>query len=254
MRTFCQKFGVSENLTFDGSKEQGQRKTEFMKQIRKNAIDFQIIEPDRHKQNPCKGVIREVRCKWFRTMICNRAPRRLWEYGMRWVCKTMQRTSTQAGGLAGCTPIELVTGKTMDISEYHDFVFYDRVWYHENAGLGERLHGIWLGVSYRIGSLMSYYILTQTGSVISRNTVQRVTNLEVQIYDHKALFAEYDSEIRRRFKEDDFQVEGDRPNLEDLAEFMEFDEDFQEYFNKIVSYDKIKEADATFTSELFDDK
>ena len=39
--------------------------------------------------------------------------------------------------------------------------------------------------------------------------------MEVQIDDHKALFAEYDSEIRRRFKEDDFQVEGDKPNPED---------------------------------------
>ena len=100
---------------------------------------------------------------------------------------------------------------------------------------------------------MSYYILTQTGSVISRTTVQRVTNLEVQIDDHKALFAEYDSEIRRRFKEDDFQVEGDKPNPEDWAEFMEFDEDFQEEFNKIVSENNIKEADANFTPEVFDD-
>ena len=89
----------------------------------------------------------------------------------------MQRTSTQAGGLAGCTPIESVTGETVDISEYLDFVFYERVWYHENVGLGERLHDIWLGVSHRIGRLMSYYILTQKGSVISRNTVQRVTNM-----------------------------------------------------------------------------
>ena len=89
----------------------------------------------------------------------------------------MQLTSTQAGGLDGCTPIELVTGENVEISEYQDFGFYDQVWYHENSGLGERLHGRWLGVSHRIGSLMSYYILTQTGSVISRTTVQRVTKL-----------------------------------------------------------------------------
>ena len=34
---------------------------------------------------------------------------------------------------------------------------------------------------------------------------------------------------------------------------MEFDEDFQEEFNKIVSDDNIKEADATFTQEVFYD-
>ena len=101
----------------------------------------------------------------------------------------MQRISNQSGGLDGCTLIESVTGKTVDILGYLDFGFYDQVWYHENAGLGERLYGRWLGVYHRIERLMSYYILTQTGSVISRTTVQRVTNLEVQIYDHKALFA-----------------------------------------------------------------
>ena len=139
-----------------------------------------------------------------------------------------------------------MTGETVDISEYLDFGFYDRVWYHENVGLGERLHGIWLGVSHRIRSLMSYDILTQTGSVISRTTVQIVTNLELQIDDHKALFAEYDSKICRHSKDNDFQVERDTPDPEDWAEFMEFDEDFQEEFNKIVSDNNIKEADATF--------
>ena len=75
LRTFFQEFGVPDKLTFDVSKDQGQRKTEFIKQIRKNDIDFHVIEPDRHNQNPCEGVIREVRRKWFRTMIRNRVPR-----------------------------------------------------------------------------------------------------------------------------------------------------------------------------------
>ena len=34
---------------------------------------------------------------------------------------------------------------------------------------------------------------------------------------------------------------------------MEFDEDFQEEFSNIVSYDDIKEADDEFTPEVFDD-
>ena len=73
---------------------------------------------------------------------------------MKWLCETIQRTSTKAGGLAGCTLIELVTGEILDILEYLDFGFYDRVWYHDNSGLGEQLHGRWLEVSHRIGSLM----------------------------------------------------------------------------------------------------
>ena len=60
LHTFCQEFGVLDKLTFDVSKEQGQIKTEFTKKIRKNDIYFHVIEPDRHNQNTCKGVIREV--------------------------------------------------------------------------------------------------------------------------------------------------------------------------------------------------
>ena len=97
---------------------------------------------------------------------------------MRLVCEVMQSTHARANRLDGCVPIEEVTGETTDIPEYLDFGFYDRVWYHANAGLGERLHGRWLGVAHCIGSLMLYWILTQTGSVISSTTVQRVTSLE----------------------------------------------------------------------------
>ena len=68
-------------------------------------------------------------------MIQGLAPRKFWDYGMRWVCKVMQRTSAQEGGLGGRTLIESVTGKTVDISKYLDFGFYDQVWYHENAGI-----------------------------------------------------------------------------------------------------------------------
>jgi hypothetical protein len=34
-------------------------------------------------------------------------------------------------------PLEQVTGETVDIAEYLDFGFYDRISYKENTGLGE---------------------------------------------------------------------------------------------------------------------
>ena len=90
----------------------------------------------------------------------------------------MSLTHSNAGSINGVIPLEQVTGETPDISEYLDFGLYDKVWYKENAGLGELLPGRWLGVSSTTGRLMCYHVLTQTVSVISRSTVQRVTNLE----------------------------------------------------------------------------
>ena len=109
----------------------------------------------------------------------------------------MQFTSTKAGGLKGRCLIEPVSGETADISEYLDFGFYNCCWYHDNAGLSQPLLGRWLGVSHRVGSGMSYWLLTKTGLVISRTTVQRVTKLERQTSDVKTECDEFDAEISR---------------------------------------------------------
>jgi hypothetical protein len=45
------------------------KKTEFMKNIRKYAIDYKITEPDQPNHNFAEGVIckvRKVRKKWFK--------------------------------------------------------------------------------------------------------------------------------------------------------------------------------------------
>ena len=62
LRVFCHEFGVPEQLTMDSAKKQIGSNSEFMHQIRKNGIDFHVIEPERHNQNPAEGVIRDIRC------------------------------------------------------------------------------------------------------------------------------------------------------------------------------------------------
>ena len=54
LRIFCQEFGVPDKLTFDRSQEQNGKRTEFMHQIRRNDIDYHVIEPERHNENPLK--------------------------------------------------------------------------------------------------------------------------------------------------------------------------------------------------------
>ena len=63
LRTFSLEFCVPEKLTCDGSNEQTGKKTEFIKQVRRNDIKLHVIEPDRHNQNLCEGVINEVQRK-----------------------------------------------------------------------------------------------------------------------------------------------------------------------------------------------
>ena len=99
---FITDYGVPLEMTFDGSKEQTIPSTDFMKKISKYDIDYHILEPDRPNQNPAEGVIREFRRKWFRMMVQNRVPRRLWDYGSCNACKVMQHTASHSGRLNGC--------------------------------------------------------------------------------------------------------------------------------------------------------
>eukprot|EP00957_Ditylum_brightwellii_P121217 9244363-Ditylum_brightwellii.AAC.1 len=64
-------------------------------------------------------------------------------------------------------------GETVNISEFLDFGFYYKVWFKDNAGLSPQEPGKWLGVSHCTGRLLSYHILTQRGTVVSRSTVQQ---------------------------------------------------------------------------------
>ena len=167
-------------------------------------------------------------------MLKKKVPKWLWDYGIKWVCEVMQCTASTSGDLSRRTALEQLTGKTPEISEYLDFTFYDWCWYNDNAGLGETKLGSWLGVSHCIGSLMSYWVLTQKGNVISCTTISRVTNLEMQIDSTKSCLQEFDTAITDRLNDEDF--------------------DFVEEFHSVVSNSEMKEADEEFTPDTYDDR
>ena len=105
-------------------------------------------------------------------------------------------------GLSRRTALEQLTGETPEILEYLDFTFYDWCWYNDNAGLGEMKLGRWLGVSHRVGSLMSYWILTQKGNIILHTMVSRVMNLETQVDSTKSRLQEFDTAITDRLNDE----------------------------------------------------
>jgi hypothetical protein len=134
-----------------------------MANIKKYAISHHTTEPYRPNYNFAEEVIREVRREWFRVMVRKSVPHRLWDYGLQWVCDKKNRTSNSARESEGRCPLERATGETVNISEYCDFGFYDSVRFRENAGLGETKLGKWLGVSHRVGTMMSFWVITSVG-------------------------------------------------------------------------------------------
>ena len=71
-----------------------------------------------------------------------------------------------------------MTRNTPDISEHLYFGFYDHVSYKDNDRLGMTAIESWIGVSQRVGVIMSYWIMTQKGMVISITTVKQLTSLD----------------------------------------------------------------------------
>ena len=105
LKQFIADFGVPDKIICDGSKEQTKRGATFMEQVRKHHIDIHTTEPGRYNQSKVEGIICELRKNWFRTMHRKRVPKRLWDYGLKWVSNVCVRTSSNATDLKGWTPL-----------------------------------------------------------------------------------------------------------------------------------------------------
>lgn len=200
LKDFANEFGIPDHLTYDRAAAQVGRGTLFQKMIRTYDIQTHSSEKERPNENPAEGGIRQLKMKWYRAMHKRKVPPRLWNYGLKWVSEIGNVTANSSKYSRGRTPLEIITGETPDISEYLDFGFYDYCSFLSNAGLGAPKLGRWLGVSHRVGKLMSYWVLPESGIPISCTTVQRVTNLELQTDEYKARIMEYEAKIAKRME------------------------------------------------------
>ena len=178
---FIDEVGVPACLTADLAGEQTGASTLFSKLVRHHRIDIKWSEKGTGKQNHRAereiGLLKE---RWRRRMADLNVPKRLWDYGLVYEAGILNRV---ARGQDGRTGIERLAGDTPDISEWLDFSFFDLVWFHDNSK-GDTTDeqpslGYWLGVAHRIGSDLCYWVLTKSGKVIARTTVQHVTQADM---------------------------------------------------------------------------
>ena len=99
---------------------------------------------------------------------------------MVWICNTGKLPVSSPKYTKVIPVIGITTGKTSDIIEYLDIIVYDWVIYHRNDGLGDMSLGIWIGVYHKVGKLILYWILTDTGHVISATTFPILTDGKIQ--------------------------------------------------------------------------
>jgi hypothetical protein len=113
-------------------------------------------------------------------------------------------------------------------------------------------------VSYHGSSESSTAIVglrPSNGRVLSRTTVQLVTNLELQTEEIKTRTNEFDASIRERLTAVDYFIEdGDgKVTPGDWGDSSVFDPEFQGEFNKVISDEVLPEVVAEFTPDVYDD-
>jgi hypothetical protein len=113
-------------------------------------------------------------------MMRTKTPMALWDYCASYVVDITCFTANTIYVLHGRTPHEMVTGNTPDISEYTEFSWYEPIYYYDDVTFPEAKRNIarWLGIAHRVGQALCYWVLTNTGQVIARTTVQKLSNEE----------------------------------------------------------------------------
>ena len=129
LQEFVDDVGIPDTLVCDFASEQTGKDSDVMKIIRHMNIKLQIEEKGRGitQNHQAKTEIREIKTKWKTRMRSNPVPARLWDYGLVYYVVEIQ--SILALGADKRPGLEQLTGNTIDVSEWLDFDFYDRVWY-----------------------------------------------------------------------------------------------------------------------------
>jgi hypothetical protein len=124
--------------------------------------------------------IREAKKKILRLMARTNIPKVLWDYCAAYVADITCYTANDIYVLHGCTPHEMVTGNTPDITEYTEFSWYKAIYYYDDYPFPETKRNIarWLGVAHHVGQALCYWILISNGQVIARTTVQKLSKDE----------------------------------------------------------------------------
>ena len=176
----CRDVGVPNELHCDNAPEMVGHETEFQSICRHNRIKTSTTEPHSPWQNRCENIIGVITKKAKGRRVRRRVPSALWDFDLVWECEIYSRTVTKHGR----TGLEVLTGDTTDISEWIEFEFYDLVYFWDDRDKEHKPSiGRWLGVSHHVGSALCYWILTEKATIISRTTVQHLTEDEALSHD-----------------------------------------------------------------------
>ena len=183
-------------------------------------------------------------------MVKKGIPDHLWDYVITWVCETGNICANSSGYSIAQTRLEIITGETPNISEYMDFGLYDWVTFRTNAGMGPIELGRWLGVSHRVGQMMSYWILPKSGIPISCVTVQCLTHLERQMDEWRSQMEAFLRGLETKFDAVSSKISSKViPSSAVVLDLKREDQDFIDEFNRVINNKIVPQVDDVHTEQ-----
>jgi hypothetical protein len=210
LQEFIDDVGITASLVCDFASEQTGKHTDVMKIVRQSDIKLRIAEKGRGitQNHLAESEIREIKTKWKTRMQENLTPSRLWDYGLVYIAEIQ---SILARGRDRRRGIERISGDTIDISDWLDFDFYDIAWYwdQKKMDMNDKQARIcrWLGIAHRVGSDMTYWILTETGNVTARSTVQHLTVTNLATAAVQTCVDTFTHHVTKRLSDDNFAID-----------------------------------------------
>ena len=217
--------GVPSTMISDSAGEQTGNNTYFKEVIKHCHIDTRTIEPYSPWQNQDENTSGIIKAKAKRRKIRRRVPKRCWDFGIVQEAEIYCRTA----GKDGRTAMERSSEDTPDISEWLEFECYDLYWFWDNQQhSSEPKLGRQIGVSHRVGNTLCYWILSNTGKVIARTTVQHITKQEATKSYIQQSICDYHISMNKAIGDDEFVTA-----LDGMTNFI----------NDDVDVDKIEDDD-----------
>ena len=180
LKRYFKEIGVPEAMICDGAREQVQGAALVLC----NLAGCQIIEleKDTPASNRAERYIGQLKTETKDDLVSTDSPLCLWCYCIERRAKINNAIAKNIALLEGQVPNSMMTGQPTDISSLCEFGWYEWVKYRREGAQypfpHERL-GRALGPATHAGTMMSQWILTDTGDVLPIQTVRSLTHSEM---------------------------------------------------------------------------
>jgi hypothetical protein len=225
LKNFIRDVNIPQTIHSDNAKELMQE--EWKKVCNDIMISTTYTKPHSPWQNRAEGQIRELKRYIQWKMKAKNVPKRLWNYCVKLSCDVKNKTASNHFALEGRTPYEAIYGHPPDMSSLCAFDFHEPVWFYDPHSFPEenRILGRWLGEAHHIGQAMCYWVLTKTGRVIVRSTMQPIAVADIKTEEVILELKAFDESVQTKLS-----CESDSSENIDVSDYLRYmdDEDDQE--------------------------